>query len=227
MKKKHKIVMLPTERGETELYKGKKSKVLVKSSHRRLKEDPLDNWEPQHLHILSDDEIKEGDWCYAHNAVNDKIMNKWTKETLKKYPETAKAWKKIIATTDPKLKKPGGLNINKHFNYPIPQIPQSLIEHYVKHKPEEVELEYEYNNNMPLTTPNSSVYKLKLQNNEVVWVEPSKERYNKAMKYAYGLYTLEEVERLCRAAYDEGVIEGFNNGVKCIGIEQWLKKNLK
>jgi hypothetical protein len=43
MKKTHKIVMLSTKSGETELYKGKKSKVLVKSSHRRLKEDPLDN----------------------------------------------------------------------------------------------------------------------------------------------------------------------------------------
>lgn len=124
-----------------------------------------DSHSSNYLYILSDDEIKAGDWIHKLNTnrieealVPDLCLNK--------------AFKKIIATTDPKLKRQGELNINKKFNYTIPQIPQLLVEYYAKHQPEYVELEYNSQDMIRGWEVLGTLSQLKLQDNEVVWVEP-------------------------------------------------------
>ena len=57
-----------------------------------------DSMLPQHLYILSDDEIKEGDWCYGLLKGNLKLF-----QYKKKYGEMLTP-KKIIATTDSSLR---------------------------------------------------------------------------------------------------------------------------
>ena len=50
-------------------------------------------WQPQHLYITTDEEIKEGDWCVRGNKVH-----RYVRKSMGTLP-----WLKIIATTDPKL----------------------------------------------------------------------------------------------------------------------------
>ncbi len=161
MRKKHKIVMLPTEdisglvkvNGTLRVEKG------MFNYPKKLYPDA----QQQHLHILSDDEIKEGDWCICLNETGTELI---TRQAVDFMPTESK---KIIATTGPKFMVPkeydeyGG-------NVKLPQIPQSLIEYYAKHQPEEVELEYEMNGDY--NGGCTSIWKeIKLQDNEVVWVE--------------------------------------------------------
>jgi len=86
-------------------------------------------WQPQQLLVLSDEEIKEGDWVICiNNGVNHYkvIQNK-----IPSAFQDVEGWKKIIASTDPSLG--------------LPAIPQSFIEKYVIANGEidEVELDTE------------------------------------------------------------------------------------
>jgi len=87
-------------------------------------------WKYHHLYILSNDEIKDGDWYYQYNPFGSVIG-----KCDDKSPFVAKSsryiWenkgKKIIATTDSSVKYPE--------RFPsfvtLPQIPQSFIEHFI------------------------------------------------------------------------------------------------
>ena len=188
------------------------------------------------IHILSDEEIKEGNWVVFHGFENRVFQtvspthdDNWstTEPTLADSLKPSLC-KKIIATTDPKLVFKKESDEYNGYNL-IPRIPQSLVEYYAKHQPEEVELEYDYNDNMPLTTPGSSVYRLKLQNNEVVWVEPIKGKMalvkvNGTLQ-AETLYTREEVEELTHIAFLDGALANLKG--KDMGeYWKWKKKNL-
>lgn len=103
------------------------------------------NTKLQHLYFLSDEEIKEGDWCVDKHKVvfkqeTDKIFSEFTGS------------KKIIATTDKSLmwhdKTPIGENVNGLWKI-LPQPSQSFIEKFVEEYNKgnvitEVMVEYEY-----------------------------------------------------------------------------------
>lgn len=93
-------------------------------------------YQPQHLYILSDEEIKEGDWCY-HSGRG--IITQWFNRPGS-YKEKD-ALRKIIATTDNSLG--------------LPQPSQSFIEKYVEEYNKgniitEVMVEYEIKSNAGL-----------------------------------------------------------------------------
>lgn len=69
-------------------------------------------YQPQHLYLVSDMEIKEGDWCY-HRSHEPYTVGKASKQTIMHW-----GCKKIEATTDKSLG--------------LPLIPQSFIEEYVQ-----------------------------------------------------------------------------------------------
>ena len=177
-----------------------------------------------HLYILSDDEIKKGDWYYSHD-VNGKLLGVQQFISFKTFGD-----KKIIATTDPKLVFKKENDEYNGYNL-IPQVPQSLVKHYAKHQPEEVELEYD-----EITRKDALVklYSLKLQNNKVVWVErgcfvPEDVNYNPV---THDLdkpktYTREEVEELLMKALTHGRYN-MTNDVKhhLSSSREWLKENL-
>lgn len=81
---------------------------------------------PQHLYILSDDEIKEGDWCIN---INNHTLYHLTGGTVTK--ETYKHWKKIIGTTDTSLLINNRSNSDHPYNLNFPQIPESFINLFV------------------------------------------------------------------------------------------------
>lgn len=88
-----------------------------------------DGLSPQHLYILSDDEIKEGDWCIelGFNRIFQVEKESLTKDYIKNC-------KKIIATTNTSL---GLSDVGKagyfidEFHPILPQPSQSFIEKYV------------------------------------------------------------------------------------------------
>jgi len=91
---------------------------------------------PKHLYILSNEEIKEGDWFTdGKKAYHNKVQ-------LDGYI----GFKKIIATTDPKLLTTR-ISVDQDFNesyIPVPQVPQSFVELYVKEQRiDKVLVEYE------------------------------------------------------------------------------------
>jgi len=87
----------------------------------------------QHLYILSDEEIKEGDW-YINNGVVFRADDKFDKGNN---PNQNKNNKKIIATTDSSLKtsifSDDSQDLMKAAVYKeceLAQIPQEFLEHY-------------------------------------------------------------------------------------------------
>lgn len=99
------------------------------------------NVKPQHLYILSNEEIKEGGfWNYEEDNHIPVYYVPEDYEMPKEYP-----WRKIIATTDADLNKVNDENkVDESWFRPIiPKIPQNIIEAYVKKPFDEVEVEYE------------------------------------------------------------------------------------
>lgn len=120
MYKKCNVVMLPTKKAMWPncIWLGRISKQLhLDQSYKNMIKDPVDDsMLPQHLYIISDDEIKDGDWCYdEYNKVIFKNNSKGTPG----------ASKKIIATTDRLNKYSTGM-------VQLPQLSQSFIEEYVE-----------------------------------------------------------------------------------------------
>ena len=120
MLKKCKIVMLPTNQktkylmvySDVEKTKGK----LILNG---LKNDEYKEY--QNIYIISDNKIKEGDYCYSYK------MNKIVKSTCDVSREANKNigfWEKVIATTDKTLSQTNRTE--------IPQPSKQFIEKYIE-----------------------------------------------------------------------------------------------
>lgn len=154
MKKICKVVMLPTDKNVfSPIYldaqnRWKKLTYSSRGSH-------VDKY--HHLYILSDEEIKEGDW-YIHSGIdgqgksystinycvkptriptdeqyNSLVSPEFNRDTLFVDGMFAKDCKKIIATTDKSLSPFMGFDTEsgKDLSDYIPSIPQSFIDYYI------------------------------------------------------------------------------------------------
>ena len=92
-----------------------------------------------HLYILSDEEIKEGDWFYFTNDNGENYyIHQCVKSSLNSILKNKSA-KKIIATNDKSLTidiipsgfKSGVGALSHKQNINLPKIPQSFIEHFI------------------------------------------------------------------------------------------------
>ena len=88
----------------------------------------VENLKHQHLYIISDDEIKEGDWCIDSNAIIFQHKNH--------FPISI-GQRKIIATTNPLLKieidgNRGDLLPDVSFDINLPQPSKQFIEKYIE-----------------------------------------------------------------------------------------------
>lgn len=144
MKKTFKIVMLPTEKASSIVFEDDDP---IKKLHICPTERQHEKWNYQHLYIISDDEIKEGDWV-LNKETNEIYQRKHYNNGKSKLSEQEK---KIVATTDKSL------GITDHRVSPVPnfcdmpQIPESFIQAYIKayndgHPITEVDLEIEQYN---------------------------------------------------------------------------------
>lgn len=98
---------------------------------------------PQHLYILSDEEIKEGDFCYSER---DKSVYK---SQFSEFDNATNYVWKIIATTNSSLSQfKWEIKSYQMGNKIIPTIPQPFIQFYIQEynkgkAPVDVEVEYE------------------------------------------------------------------------------------
>lgn len=130
MYKKCKVVILDTKQvnNNGQLFFKESTKELVYSETSISNGSDSPNYKAKHLYILSNDEIKEGDWFYS------KLSNQIFKEKQIKGKHTNQNYQKIIATTDSSLKlleeDVSGSNGDPIFK-PLPQIPQLFIEQFI------------------------------------------------------------------------------------------------
>jgi hypothetical protein len=157
----------------------------------------------QHLYLISDDEIKEGDWCYYKNGSLEGIVQ--IKDGA--MPKTM-IRRKIIATTDESLGlvyDESTLPATKIRDYYLPQIPESFIQAYIKAYNErspitEIAVEYEElaraigkNVDTEGFSKEHIKYTIKTRSDNTVIIHQAK------------LYTRDEVEKLCEKAFQAGV----------------------
>ena len=200
----------------------------------------VENFKHQHLYIISDDEIKEGDWCLIDNNKVGKRTNKQV------YPNSTDGeshlcyyytingeeigyhvshCKKIIATTDTSLEifdkelsDMHSVKVNILLPEPSQQFIQKYIEEYNKGNIiEDVLVEYgkEYVDEKDAYGYNK--LKINPKNNTIT------------IKKAKDSWTREEVIELCRQAFIDGTYAGgFGPNEKTIDseTEKWIEENL-
>jgi hypothetical protein len=155
MKKKCKVIMLPAK-GESKIWYNEISKKIVLFSEPLSQNKEGKSFNPVNIHITSDDEIKEGDWCIMFDDLGNIFSNPQQYKPIEGHILN-KGLRKIIATTDTSLTTPymtgkrqqeiNGVPQVK----PLPKLSQELIQAYCNKPFNEIEVEYVYRGhfNMP------------------------------------------------------------------------------
>lgn len=131
--KKAKVVMLPTNQ-ESKIFK-KSSGLLEYNIHPPLHGIKDLGWIYQHLYIISNDEIKEGDlFINKENNIKECFLNKGDILDTNGNLWLSMHCHKIIATTDTSLNSYISKSINKHNPFPQPSEPfiQIFVDNYNK-----------------------------------------------------------------------------------------------
>ena len=218
------VVMLEAGRGTIALYK-KTGNMAKPNFNVGIFES--DVYQPQHLYITSDDEIKEGDWVIVTNVANGEMFVKQHKGIA---TSLSSPRKKIIATTDKSLVNDNNSFLGKPLILPQPsdKFIQAYIDAYNKgEKIEKVLVEYglfcntnKYPNiktecNCPCTEEINCGITLKLKDNNII------------IKKVKDSWTREEVINLLHSAGKYG----RETANKSIGempnmMDKWIKENL-
>ncbi len=227
MKKEHQIIMLPSE---------KQQENVLCVAHKQLffsegLVSPGGDIMPRHLYILSDEEIKKGDWfinlgsgghpgvaIYQANSENSKSINEF------KFPEI----KKIIATTDTELHYNKVVEEDMHmYKESLPHIPQHIIEAYVK-KPfdkvlveyTEIEMCFNYNGShygKDCSCKGGDFRKVpKTDSNNCIIIHPVEEK----------MYSREDMHKAFCAGSDFDMESGLDEGQEYYMFTEWIKENL-
>lgn len=178
MEKKCKVILLSDNKANGILsYKYIGDKELQFGKYKDLSS----YYNPQHLYILSDDEIKDLEYCY-HPL--DKDITKLDRKIHIALREDIRGYgfKKIIATTNPDLIKEG-----------IALIDDKFIKEYCSNPVEDVSVEYEVDLDLQgaLDEEESKIdaggsnfieYKPKLSRNSSILIKPVEETWNDIFK---------------------------------------------
>mgnify|MGYP003328080622 CR=1 FL=1 len=226
MLKKCKVVMLPTNEKAELSYYGQIALLENGRLHKAVHKSPL--YKLQHLYILSNDEIKEGDWCIMLDSLGNVFSNP-QQYTDPKTQHLNKRLRKIIATTDESLKlnKPLFAEKNKEPEWLIlPQPSQSFIEKYVEEYNKDnviidVMVEYELNEELAIVqiqegidrVPTAYILKINPKNNTII-IKKVKDSWNK-----------EEIIDLIQSKINDYQKEGASYGI-LFNLRDWIKENL-
>ena len=203
MKKQCRVVMLPTEKASGMTLIGGILYPYSKS----------DNGISQHLYILSDDEIKEGDW-YIHKQSGSYRFQQCVGSHL---PMDAK---KIIATTDvlgvvdKDLSKSMGGEVERRLPQPSSAFIQKYIDAYNSGKPiEKVMVEYDVDSVIEESSGDTSPYFLKvIMEDNTISIETQKDSW-----------TREEVVDLLKEV--KHFVESTPN-IHPSEFDKWIEENL-
>lgn len=264
--KKHQVIILPTKNKSNlfiQTHKGIHSDLILKPKLEYSDNETYlnniylinsgnaatnvkDKYIFYHIHVLSDEEIKEDDWIYykdSNSILHCIEINKQENyifcrtynlngEKIGQGDLNLSSCKKVIATTDTSLKidKPYINNVHHfgndsvHFKT-LSQIPQDFIKYFIKEYNKgniitEVNVEYEhyYNNSIHMDSGTSPIFKLKISKDNTISILPVKTNFTK--------------EDMLQA-YDEGVEKGeysviVNASSKVMEDirNNWIKENL-
>lgn len=178
---------------------------------------------PQHLYILSSEEIKEGDW-YMYCHFGEWIISN-SKETINNKTNTLENlnkdnyFKKIIATTDFELRTPdSGMKAGYYMkdSMPLPRPSDDFIKVFVKTqgKIDKVLVEYEKSNyeDWIKTAEAQPEYKLKIAPDNTITIKPVQEKTS---------WSREEVVALIQKLEKDGA-DYFGQAF----LKQWIEENL-
>lgn len=212
---------------------------------------------PQHLYIVSNEEMKVDDWLYNEVQKSIVLVDCQANADL---ANVTKYRRKIIASTDLQL-------VFNQKIFPVtvpifPEIPQSFISLYIEEynagrKIEKVDVEYEQYGDVPYYyIYGNCKYECKykgdwfdLTNGEVEMSKSEENLDTIATKHYYSAFTnpdstinikslkdswtREEVEDLCKNAFDSGMgciisqLPSINSNVDVLkGFTKWIKENL-
>ena len=172
------------------------------------------------IYILSDDEIKESDWCYDEY---NKIIFK------NKSTGTPGMSKKIIATTDTSLHGNYNENIGSKIyseNYVLSQPSQQFIEQYIKtyNKGEiitEVLVEYERVKITELDANSREMWdfadKLKINQDNTITIKKLKDSYSIEEVIAFG----DKIRNYCKDGHKEDSLHKV-----FFEWDKWIEENL-
>lgn len=168
MRRKHKVIALPTEdASKLHLQKDTKEWLYYSTGEHKGNSVIL----PHHLYITSDEEIKEGDW-YILKIGNDESqpLRRTDCESVFRGDK-----KRIVATTNPELwtKTPIESTSGHFLNQPLPKIPTDFIEVFAREQGI-WEVELEIDNHLPDT--DGDFGKPKLRPNGTVIIHPVQEK---------------------------------------------------
>ena len=237
MKKKCKVVMLPTEKAS------KLIKYIDGVSELQFREATI-GWthshglhiEPQHLYLISDDEsIKEDDWIYIIKTVlNSKKVDRYLEGMFERTGlKKGIHYFKVIASTDPELGyyKQTETQIAKYMTM-LPRIPESFIKAYVKANGiDEVMVEYamyDKKTNKPwlcVWNLGLAYWRLKLTDNNEVILEYGNIR-SFTIPPIEKMYSKEDVVELLKSLSDEVNSEANCGGMSEKDINKWIEENL-
>jgi len=216
MKKTFKVVILSTNKIEDSqlMLQGSNKKLSI--SHPNCHNVNSNNiWQGQHLYILSDDEIKEGDWVYDN--YRKALLLAPNKNNVDFFNMTSNRYKKIVTTTDKSLyyESTKDIGIKLKGLQQLAQLPESFIKAYIKAYNEgnpitEVDLELEANTLLEDGDDLSQMWKIKTRQDNTVIIHQSK------------MYTKNEVVELLELMLNHHT-HSFNN----FGwLKKWIEKNL-
>lgn len=214
--------MLPTNQKAKEgmIYLKPKVGIFNKTSSENHNNNVYD-WNPQHLYIISDDEIKENDWCTnTGGEIKDSFPFKVTKEVMNN-----KFIKKIIATTDKSITIPGYNSFDEDdiVNCYLPQPSQQFIEKYIEEYNKgnviiDVLVEYNYELSCDEDEHGNLIPELYLKINtkdNTITIKKVKDNYSqKEVNELFEKYDF-EIKRL-------GVLDEYKHNY----LEIWKKENL-
>ena len=251
--KKCDVVMLPTEKAQIgtimkcikEMLNDTDSKVGAITINKNWMINQANKyWQPQHIYILSSEEIKEGDW-YMYCHFGEWIISN-SKETLKNKINTLENlnkkdyFKKIIATTNSEVKIHVGtcFSMEELFK-PLPRPSDDFIKAFVKAQGKgfdkvliEINTEF-YADSKPFATKasrDSYVQEtgashscwtknlgLKVSPDNTITIKPVQEKTS---------WNRKEVVKLCMDAMLYSYMNLPGNLTPIQGMNKWIEKNL-
>ena len=228
-RKESEIVMLPTDKTDGMLWETTSGQLIHTHVSGKFKTE----YKPFNLYFTSDEDIKEGDWLIWNDKVYKHSKTSFTGIDFSDC-------KKIIATTDPELYTlnwKNGILLNTHI---VHQLPQAFIERFCKvggiwkvmveyNKPvcqcDTVEKMYDCPFN--LGGVEDSCEKPD-ENNDFYGLRPKVDSHNEITipPLVEKMYSRDEVEQLCRRAYEDGFDEGTKTDSPCKDPVFWIEEKL-
>ena len=200
MKKKCKIIMLPNDTGR--VCRNNIKQKLFGNSIGLKAELRMGDCTNQHLYIISDDEIKEGDWM-LDTIQSENPLELATKESIYFLNTPEQGWKKIIASTDNSLN--------------FPNIPEEFIKLYIekynsRNPIEEVEVKYILQHDLRTRDLEKEFEHIPIiDSNNCISIQSIKDSY-----------TREEVIQLLKK-YDEEFVTTKKLSSLC--FDKWIEEN--